>query len=87
MILSGPEGWEGQKIREAQHEIFNARACECFASDTSIFYRAGQTSAGLNMIFLIDEFFGVLSKCLCESQQALRIHFLDLDEIGRILVT
>ena len=37
MLLFGPEGLEGQKIREAQHEFSNARACECFASATSYF--------------------------------------------------
>jgi hypothetical protein len=37
MLLFGPEGLEGQKIREAQHEFSNARACECFASDRLYF--------------------------------------------------
>ena len=39
MLLFGPEGLEGQKIREAQHEFSNARPCECFASVTSILPR------------------------------------------------
>jgi hypothetical protein len=39
MILSGPEGLEGQKIREAQHEFSTPAHAKCFASATPILPR------------------------------------------------